>query len=379
MKAFALTHKGCEEFAAAEIEEKLKTKCEYETGKAIVFFNVKTEIDICKICYTGQSIIKTGLFLEKGKIENPKLTADFSKYLKEDESFKVLCLKQDSEITRADFEGKIGKLIINQIEAKTKRVQKVSLKNPNIIFLCFICDDEFYLGLDFAGIDLSKREYKIFSNPCSIKGSLGFSLIKFSGYDKKENIVDVMSGDGVIMIEAGLYAAGFPVNFFQKEKLAFNKFSFLENDKIKKMFEDTDKKIKKDNMNILGLDSSLRNVKAARKNAKISGISRLIEFSKIDIDWLDIKIKEKSIGKIISQLPCPSKNVDENELKTIYNELFYQVEYIIKNKGELAIIIKKKELILELMKKYGFELKREKEVWAGQQQLYFLLLTKNTK
>lgn len=375
MKGFAITHKGCEEFCAKEIEEKLKVKC--EIGKAIVFFNVKDALDLCRLCYTGQSVIRTGIFLGKGKISQlEKTDIDFSQHLNEEDSFKVETFKIDELKLKTKVEEDLGGIIIKNVEKNKKYRQKVSLSNPTIIFLCILSEEGYFIGIDFAGIDLSKRDYKIFTNPSSLKGTVCFSLLKFAEYNPKESVVDVMSGDGTMMIEAGLYASKFPVNFFQKERLAFNRLPFVERIRIKKMHDEVDKKADKDEKQILGLDNSLRNAKSARKNAKIAGINKTINFSKIDIDWLDIKLKEKSVDKIISQLPSPSRNTDENELKKKYDELFYQADYILKKNGTIAAVMRKKELAVESAKKYGFIVYKEKEVWTGEQMLYFLNLVK---
>ncbi len=377
MEGFALTHKGCEEFAALEIAELLKTKC--ENADYSLVFKIKNEMELCKLCYLSQSITKAGLLLKKGRHNDFDSLAniDFSKYLSEEDSFRVACIKKENvDESTKEIEEKIGEIIINHIKEKKNYKQKVSLTNPSVIFLYFVANDAYHFGIDFAGIDLSKREYKIFTNPSSIKGTIAFSLLKFADYNKKESILDIMCGDGVLMIEAGLYAANFPVNFFQKERLAFNKIPFIKKEGIKTMFKKADGKIIKKELNITGLDDTLRNMKAARKNAKIAGISKYINFSKIDVDWLDIKIKEKSVNKILTQLPSVSKNLSETDIRKVYNEIFYQAEYILHKNGRAVFAARKKELALEVAEKYGFVLKKEKEVWTGEQPMYFFALIK---
>ncbi len=146
----------------------------------------------------------------------------------------------------------------------------------------------------------------------------------------------------------------------------------LKNKNWEKWFKDIDKKsLKKIKNQIHAIDSDFRNIKAAKKNSKIAGIDKIIEFSKKEVDFLDIKFKEDSVDKIISYIPSVSKRDSEEKLKKLYDELFYQLEFILKEKGSLNFIAMEKKLLMEKAKRY-FKLKKEKEVWTGKKKLYFL-------
>ena len=60
----------------------------------------------------------------------------------------------------------------------------IVVKNPKKIVYVFINEDKAYFGIDIVNKDLSKREYKIFIHPASLKGSVASCLIRFAGYKK---------------------------------------------------------------------------------------------------------------------------------------------------------------------------------------------------
>ena len=55
-----------------------------------------------------------------------------------------------------------------------------------------------------------------------------------------------------------------------------------------------------------------------KKNAKIAGVDKHINFSRVELEWLDIKFKKESIDRIITNPPI-SKNAN---LDKVYNEFF---------------------------------------------------------
>ena len=66
MKAIAITNQGLEDITKLEVKEILKLPAKAETS--VVLFDVKDLLDICTLCYTSQSIIKTGVLLSNFNI-----------------------------------------------------------------------------------------------------------------------------------------------------------------------------------------------------------------------------------------------------------------------------------------------------------------------
>ena len=90
------------------------------------------------------------------------------------------------------------------------------------------------------------------------------------------------------------------------------------------------------------------------------------------MEWLDIKFKKESVDRIVTNLPS-SKNTN---LEKIYNEFFYQGEYILKKNGSIAIITKNPDFVKKHAAKHNFIVVKERELWSGEQMLIILVLKK---
>lgn len=372
MKGLAITNIGTEKISSKEIKELIKPKS-IKTGKGAVVFDFKELSDLCVLCYKAQSVSRILLLLKQFKIK--KLSdlkqidkIDFTKYLDSKESFSSRCIKH-GEYSTQEIEGKAGEIIINNIKKKTKRKQKVNLDNPDVIFLTYVAGNECYFGIDFAGRDLSKRDYKIFGHQRALKGTIAYFLARTAGYDSKKVLVDCFCNDGSIPIEAALFALGFPVNYFEKNKFAFLKLKQFKGMDFEKFFENIDKKIKKIKPGIHAFDSEQRFVKTAEKNAKIAGVLKAINFSRTEVEWLDTKFKKGEIDLIVTNPPRISKHAKEETTIKMFRELFYQADYVLKQKGKVVVIGKDLDLIKTEADKYNFKADEEYEIYQGKDVL----------
>ena len=366
MKGLAITNIGIEKVASKEIKELIKAKTSVKKGA--VSFDLKELSDLCVLCYKGQSVSRIILLLKQfkiKKIEDLKQLEkiDFTEYLDSKQSFASRCMKIGGFSSR-EIEEEVGAIIIDSIKKKTKRKQKVNLENPDVTFFSYVVDNEVYFGIDFASVDLSKRHYKIFGHQRSLKGTIAYSLLRLANYDNKKILVDTFCNDGSIPIEASLFASGFPVNYYDKDRFAFLKLKQFKGLDFDKFFEKYDK-VKKIKEKIYAFDSEQRFVKTAEKNAKIAGVLKNINFARIEVEWLDTKFKKSEVDLIITNPPRVSKQVKKQDFIKLFKELFYQADYVLKEKGKIAVIAKDMELLKTEADKYNFKAIEELDVNQG--------------
>jgi len=371
MKALAITSKGIEDITALEIKELINS--ESEIKESCVAFEAKKPEDLYLLCYKAQSVEKILFLFGYFNFNNKNLfddlkkhieSIDFSKWLSKEITFKVTSKIIDNDLSTQEISEKTGEFIINCIKKTKKYRQKVDLNNPDIIFFVYIFKNTCYLGIDIAGFELHKRQYRIFQHPSALRATIAYSLIRIANADEKDMLIDPFTGSGTIPIEAALYFSNFPVNYFNKDKFLFLKF--LKN---KKFFESIDKKIKTPKLKIYGYDAVLGYIISAKKNAKIAGIDKNLKLSRCEISWLDTKFKKNSVDKIITYPPQESKNIDQKITEKIYDEFFYQADFILKKQGRIVLITKSLELLKKYADKYKFKLLDEREVYSGKQLL----------
>lgn len=374
MEAFVIANKGTEDIVKKEISELISTSPKvFET---IIKFPIKNYLDLCTICYKSQSINKAVLLLYEFDVEkslnktisNFKITKDFDMWCSK--KIRIDCMRVgEHDFNSVEISAKISAKINEKYKVET------DFDHPNVIFFLYVYNNKAYFGVDFSGIDLSKRQYKIFHHPESLKGTIGYYIVRQSGFSGKEVLIDPFMGSGMIIIEAGLYALNFPVQYYSKNNLAFVNYDFFKEHE-KDFFENNDKNIIKSKTNIYGYDSQLRYLNAVQKNSKLAGIAKFLNLSKVDIEWLDTKFEKGKVDLIVTDAPRMSKNKDLKKLEKVYNELFYQANYVLKKRGKIVIFSRDYDLLEDYGKKHKFKINKKYLINQGQEQFNIVIFEK---
>ncbi len=366
MKAFAITNSGLEEYASQEVETLLGVKS--KTKPSVVIFDA-TEEQIALLAYRAQSIVKVCSLLETftfNQIDDlQKIKTDFTKIIPFGKTFRVKFSRQGSvDFSSQEIEPMLGDFVSLQF----KEPPKVSMNNPDYIVYFYIVDETAYLGIDYCGFDLGKRNYRVFANPKSVHANISYIMLLVAGFRNKQTLIDPFCLSGEVGIEAALFASQKSPFFFDKDKFAFNKFMKFD-------FEKVDNGIKKSKSRIILSSPHMNDVRAAQKNAKIAGVEKELEFTRQDVEWLDLKMGDNSVDSMISNIPCPSFNMPEQALKRVYDDLFFQVKHILKKKGKVVVLGKN----LAYFKRVASDVKLVDEIsfLNGQDTLQIVVFEKN--
>ncbi len=384
-------YEGGEEVLKQEIKETLNVNSKTEPSVAI--FEVKDMKDYAKLAYLGQSF---SLILElidsfefrdfeefSKKVSKTISDPDFS-FLK-NKTFKVDCTRiGNHDFSSVDVWPAVGDPVVDKIKDV-----KVDLRNPQIIIHVYIYNNKAYIGINHVGFEIDKRDYKVYSHRLSIKGNLGYTILKLADYTGKESVLDPFPHDGTIMIEAAFIKSKLPINYFRKEKFKFVKdgiidIRFLENldeeraggEKISKSTVDVenDKENKKQTKTIFAFDSELRNIKAMKSNAKIGGVNESVEFSRVDAEWIDLKFEKESLDLIVSNPDKPGQRTEKSMPKR-YKETLYNAKYALKKDGKIVVITNDK--FREIAETEGFSKDKTIELKKGGNNIYVDVFVKD--
>jgi 23S rRNA G2445 N2-methylase RlmL len=366
MKAFAITTPGLESYAAQEIEELLKTKT--KTEDSVILFDAD-EQQLAYLSYRAQSLIKVCSLFETFKLDSAddlqKIKTDFTKIIKKGKTFRAKFSRQgDVDLSAQEIEPMLGEQILEQFTEQPK----VSMGDPDYIIYLYACNDAAYLGLDYCGFDLGKRDYRVFANPKSLHAHISYLLLRIAEFKENETLLDPFCLSGEVGIEAALLATRRSPYFFAKQKFAFTKFMSFD-------FEKVDKEMQKSKATIVVSSPHMSDVRAAQKNAKIAGVEKEIDFTRQDIEWLDFKFKEKeSVDKIVTTIICPSSTMAESVLKKIYEDFFYQIKYGLSKKGKAVVLGKNLFYFKSLVK--DAKVTKSLQCMNGKEQLDIVILEK---
>ncbi len=368
MEGLVICHRGVERTVEKEIRELLKKKpTVHETALS---FSVKDEKELAKLCYRSQSALRVLLLLGTARaypeqektlksIDGSIAKMELSGWLQK-RTFKAECRRVgEHEYSGPDIAAGAGESIIRKTKAK------VSLDEPDVVVYIYIHGKDCYIGLDLSGFDLSKRDYKVFIHPDSLNSTVAYALFRESGF-AKGTMLDPFCGAGTIPIEAALYLNRISPHFYRKDRFAMHRW-------LDCSLEEFDER-QKSGTGIIASDHILKSVRSTKSNAKLAGVEKSIKTTRMDIEWLDTKLDEGSVGIIITNPPSESKAHDRKQVQKLYREFFHQAEYILGSGGKIAACLYRDEAFLS--EAGSFRIEKEFSIWQGKQELRCLLLTK---
>jgi putative N6-adenine-specific DNA methylase len=167
--------------------------------------------------------------------------------------------------------------IVDQFRDKYGTRPSVDLDRPTLRINVYISDRTIKLSCDSSGDSLHRRGYRVKQGPAPMNEVLAAGLIRLSGWNGSDPLVDFMCGSGTIAIEAALSACCIPPGDLRKD-YGFQKWK----DYDPKLFYDIVNENKKagDVQRILVYASDIdpETVKLAMRHAQNAGVSKLIDF-----------------------------------------------------------------------------------------------------
>lgn len=340
--------------------------------------------EISKLVFLLQAARRIGIYLGKANYESnisdsfnhlkKSLNLDALKTLSSNiSSFAVDSVKlANISIPTPDISATIGNFVSDFLADDVE----VDLRNPDLKILSLVSSDEVILCVDIIGFPLSKRPYKITAHAGSLNGVFAYTIARLVGYTKNKILVDPFCGGAPIPIECAL---------FNNEKSAFtfeNKFKAFSmpffKDEFSHLSEELNNKECSKNKIIYGYDYMLKVLNSAQKNSKLSGVFDALQFSKVNIDWIDSKFDEGAVDFIISNPPqISNRNNNKKDILKVYDELFFQAKYLLSKTGILGILLICTEEVEDIATKHKLKLIEEIPISSGGQK-YTLLKFKRS-
>ena len=372
---FLACERGAAPYVQAELQRKGFPKPKKTTQTTLTVEGLD-EKELVRAAYTLQTPTRVGMHLGATEVtldtEESVLALetligalDLGEILVKGKSFLVKCDREGShEYNSVDLSQAAGRLIKRYAKEGLSFVPTVDLKKPEILLYLHVDGTQAWLSLDLVGYEADKRAYKVFNNPHSMKGSTAAALLMASGWAPGKTMLDPYAGGGEISIEAALFASRRSAHHYEK-RLACKQHP-LFSEAFKEVAEEVDGAIEDvDAKTINSYDAQLRNVTAAKKNAKIAGVDKAITFSKLDVEWIDTKLAEKSVDCIITQPVEASKHIPEQKAMQLHKQLFYGADFVLAKGGSLTFLCGKPEDLQLAAEQYGFVVDDREQLFTG--------------
>lgn len=367
MKALAISIQNFEDITKQEISENNGKIIKSDPG--VVIYESSKE-KIIENAYKFQSVSNL-LFLlyelQGDTVDDlaKSLQKNVSMDIIKDFNFETFCLRchrhGEHDFSSKEIEEELGGIFYTFFKQNNISAE-VNLTQPNLLISAYLFDDRMYVGISIANFELSKRDYKVYNCPFSIKGNLAYCLVRYSGFHPGELLLDPFMGAGEIPIEATHFELNKSVHFHLKDKFLYS-VEGLDN-------------IKQDKTNINGYDKSWPHLNYAKKNSKIAGINKYLNLSKVEVEWLDTKFKQGEVNRIVTFAPSESKSMSKKDAEKGFTDLFYTSEQILDKKGRIVILVRDDLIVKDSIQKYKFTIEEQRSLIIGDKVYYVIKIKK---
>lgn len=217
----------------------------------------------------------------------------------------------------SDIQSIMKKAMVDRLK-EVYRVSWFEEDGESFPIRVFLLKDEVTIGLDTTGESLHKRGYRKLTAKAPIAENLAAALIMLTPWRADRILVDPFCGSGTFPIEAAMMAANMAPGMhrsFTAENWSHVVGKQIWHDTFEEANEMVDLSVETD---IQGYDVDEDIVAAARENARLAGVDKLIHFQKRDVKDLS---HGKKYGFIITNPPYGERLEDKENLHILYEAL----------------------------------------------------------
>ena len=182
----------------------------------------------------------------------------------------------------------------------------------------FFYKDQVTVGIDTSGESLHKRGYRQMTSKAPITETLAAALILLTPWKADRILVDPFCGSGTFPIEAAMMAADMAPGL-NRHFLAESWEHLIPKECWEDAREEARERVNLDiETDIQGFDIDAAAIKAARANAKMAGVDRLIHFQQRPVSELR---HSKPFGFIVTNPPYGERIEEKSNLPALYREI----------------------------------------------------------
>jgi putative N6-adenine-specific DNA methylase len=244
-------------------------------------------------------------------------TVEWEKFIGNDDTMMVETVTNSDIFTHSQFiSRRVKDAVVDRFREKTGRRPDVDVIRPVLRIYVHIYRDEVSLHLDSSGDPLYKRGYRADIGEAPLKEVLAAGLVKLSGWERHQLLIDGMCGSGTIPIEAALWANNIPAGYYRND-FTFMRWRNFDDELYATIFESSINRIREDKVQIIANDNDPIMAKKARsnvKNAKVDDVITCTQESFFDL------MPPRNSGVLILNPPY-GERLPVEDIEKLYKEI----------------------------------------------------------
>lgn len=281
----------------------------------------------------------------------------WQEFLGKDKTFAIFANVANSKITHSQYAALCLKdAIVDYFRDMFGFRPSIDTRNPDVWFNLHIENNKAALNIDTSGGSLHRRGYRRESVEAPMQETLAAAIIRLTGWNGEQPLVDPMCGSGTLISEALMHYCRIPSAYLWK-RFGFEAMPDYDANIWKKVKEEADRHIRKLPKGLItGNDVDKAAVAAARTNNQLLPHGRKVQFK--TGRFQDIGKIENSV--IVSNPPYGIRLGKKNNMPGFMKELgdFLKQQC----KGSTAYLYFGKK---ELVKKVGLKASWKKPLKHG--------------
>jgi len=193
----------------------------------------------------------------------------------------------------------------------------IDTKTPAVRIHAYLTAEEYIYYVDTSGDSLHQRGNRKASIEAPLRENLAAGILKLSGWQVGQPLLDPMCGSGTFLLEAAMMALNIAPGL--KRNFGFEKLKNFESDTWKKIKNEALKKVKPTTFQKLyGSDLDLRAVRVAKQNLQEAGLLEAVQLAHVDV--LEAAPPAES-GVLVTNPPYGVRIGEDADLAAFYPKL----------------------------------------------------------
>jgi putative N6-adenine-specific DNA methylase len=288
-KMIAKTQQGLEPLLEKELQElgaqntqRLKRAVSFEGDKRLMYkvnLHSRLALKILLPFYSFKARNDRELYDAIGSI-------DWSTFLDVNGSLAIDGLLRSDYFNHSQYIAlKAKDAIVDQFRSKFNKRPNVDIVNPDLRLNLHIFQDSATLSLDSSNDSLHRRGYREDANKAPLNEVTAAAIVKMTGWNGSEALMDGMCGSGTILIEAAMMAKNIPANYLRK-RFGFQSWLDYDHQLWQVVKQEGKAGIKDVKLTINGSDISWDTLQIAKSNVDKAGLTGVIKLDKTPFENL---------------------------------------------------------------------------------------------
>ncbi len=275
---FATAAKGTEPLLRDELLELGLPRARADRGSALLGAEPRDAYRACLWSRIAQRVLE--LVTEFPCPDEDALYAgvrgvDWRRVLDAGRTLAVRAACRSSRLTHTQYIAQRSKdAVVDQLRERLGARPSVDKQSPDVLLFVHLVKDRASVYLDYSGDSLHQHGFRAQQGAAPIKETLAAALVRYSGWDRASPLVDPMCGSGTLLLEGALWA-GRRAPGLSRADFGFERWADFDADAAKLWGELRDEArdlARPLEFPLLGSDSDVRALEAARNNAERAGV-----------------------------------------------------------------------------------------------------------